>query len=136
MLGKRHQQHQHNINFMKYNLQSVTVQYLKNTETNEETFFRGTSEFELSLALNEELSTNIEKGLLQIVEKTEEHFVEEVTGHVVPYNQYYKVRKYDSYHGQLDMLWHDINNGLFGDNAKTGEWYQYIKSIKDQHPKP
>ena len=121
---------------MNFTLQTTRVQYLKNTTTNEETFFRGTSEFELSLPLDQELNTNITNGLFQIVEKTEEHFVEEVTGHVVPKNQYHKVRKYGQYNSQLDMLWHDVNNGLFGENAKTGEWYQFVKGIKDQHPKP
>ena len=121
---------------MNYTIQTITVQYLKNTETNEETFFRGTSEFELAIPINEELANSIANGLFQIVEKTEEHFVEEVTGHVVPKNQYHKVRRYDSYHNQLDMLWHDIDNGFFGENAKNGEWYQFIKGIKDQHPKP
>ena len=37
---------------------------------------------------------------------------------------------------QLDMLWHDIDEGLFGEQAKTGEFYSTIKSIKDNAPKP
>jgi hypothetical protein len=37
---------------------------------------------------------------------------------------------------QLDRLWHDIDAGLFGAPAKTGEFYLAIKAIKDQFPKP
>ena len=37
---------------------------------------------------------------------------------------------------QLDNLWHDIDAGLFGSDAKTGNFYTGIKSVKDKHPKP
>ena len=36
---------------------------------------------------------------------------------------------------QLDQLYHDIEAGKFGDNAKTGDWYVGITSIKNQYPK-
>ena len=34
---------------------------------------------------------------------------------------------------QLDKLWHDIDEGKLD---KTGEFYKYIKSVKDTFPKP
>lgn len=37
---------------------------------------------------------------------------------------------------QLDMLFKDIDAGLFGENAKTGIWYTHIKTIKETYPKP
>ena len=37
---------------------------------------------------------------------------------------------------QLDQLYHDIEAGKFGDNAKTGDWYVGITSVKNQYPKP
>ena len=37
---------------------------------------------------------------------------------------------------QLDQLYHDINAGKFGANAKTGEWFVGISSVKSAHPKP
>lgn len=37
-------------------------------------------------------------------------------------------RKYPNYKGQLDQLWHDIDDGKLD---KTGSWYQAIKAIKD-----
>jgi len=37
---------------------------------------------------------------------------------------------------QLDMLFHDIDNGVFGEQAKTGVFYTHIKNIKDSNPKP
>ncbi len=39
------------------------------------------------------------------------------------------------YGPQLDMLWHDIDDGKFGDDAKTGSFYTFIKDIKDANPK-
>ena len=36
---------------------------------------------------------------------------------------------------QLDLLWHDIDAGKFGDTAKTGEWYKDIKAVKDRFTK-
>jgi hypothetical protein len=37
---------------------------------------------------------------------------------------------------QLDKLYHDIEAGLFGDAAKTGEFYNHINSVKAANPKP
>ena len=37
---------------------------------------------------------------------------------------------------QLDQLWHDINDGKFGSDAKSGSWFVGISSIKTIFPKP
>lgn len=37
---------------------------------------------------------------------------------------------------QLEKLYDDIDSGLFGEDAKTGQFYLYIKGIKDSIPKP
>lgn len=37
---------------------------------------------------------------------------------------------------QLDMLFHDIEAGKFGEDAKTGQFCLHIKGIKDNNPKP
>ena len=37
---------------------------------------------------------------------------------------------------QLDKLYHDIDGGLLGEDAKTGSWYLAIKEVKDNNPKP
>lgn len=37
---------------------------------------------------------------------------------------------------QLGMLYDDIDAGLFGAKAKTGKFYEYIKTVKQQYPKP
>ena len=42
---------------------------------------------------------------------------------------------YKSVGEQLDLLWHDIDAGKFGDTAKTGEWYKDIKAVKDRFTK-
>ena len=36
---------------------------------------------------------------------------------------------------QLDQLYHDIDDGKLGNDAKTGSWYLAVKTIKDNNPK-
>ena len=36
---------------------------------------------------------------------------------------------------QLDKLYHDIDSGKLGDNAKTGDFYVGRKAVKDKYPK-
>ena len=43
---------------------------------------------------------------------------------------------YDSLTNQLDQLYRDINAGKFGADAKTGEWFVGISSVKTAFPKP
>jgi CRISPR/Cas system CSM-associated protein Csm2 small subunit len=47
-----------------------------------------------------------------------------------------RVNEYEVVTNQLNLLYDDIDNGLFGANAKNGEWYKSIKAIKDNSPKP
>lgn len=51
--------------------------------------------------------------------------------------EYSRRRKenYKNISDQLDLLYQDINSGLFGDTAKTGLWFNHIKSVKEQFPK-
>ena len=37
---------------------------------------------------------------------------------------------------QLDQLYHDINAGKFGADAKTGDWFVGITCVKTLNPKP
>ena len=37
---------------------------------------------------------------------------------------------------QLNLLYDDIKNGLFGESAKQGVWFTHITEVKEQHPKP
>ena len=54
-------------------------------------------------------------------------------------NKYQRDRKYDfrelGIATELDLLWHDINNGKLGADAKTGAWYLDVKSVKERFPK-
>ena len=45
-------------------------------------------------------------------------------------------KKYGAIEPQLNMLFDDIEAGKFGENAKTGIWYLYIKNIKNSIEKP
>ena len=36
---------------------------------------------------------------------------------------------------QLDLLWHDIDDGKLGDTAKASSFYTTIKNVKDSSPK-
>lgn len=40
--------------------------------------------------------------------------------------------EYGSIAEQLDLLWHDINNGTLNE---TGGFYTFIKAVKDSNPK-
>ena len=42
---------------------------------------------------------------------------------------------YDTIVNQLDQLWHDIDDGKFGSDAKTGSWFVGITSVKTAFPK-
>ena len=53
-------------------------------------------------------------------------------------NKYKNVRreKYNNIPEQLDQLYRDVAAGKFGEDAKTGEWYVGITSVKSSNPKP
>jgi len=42
---------------------------------------------------------------------------------------------YDMLSEQLDKLYHDIDSGKLGTNAKTGNFYLGRKAVKDKYPK-
>ena len=44
-------------------------------------------------------------------------------------------RNYAGFDEQLDQLYHDIDDGKLGADAKTGTWYQAVKKVKDDTPK-
>lgn len=43
---------------------------------------------------------------------------------------------YKSVTDQLDQLYKAVDAGLFGEDAKTAEWYTDIKTVKTDNPKP
>jgi len=45
-------------------------------------------------------------------------------------------QEYKSIPDQLDQLWKAVDAGLFGDDAKTAEWYTDIQTVKTDNPKP
>jgi len=49
--------------------------------------------------------------------------------------QYQRDRNYAPTGDQLDMLWHSIDAGEFGDTAKQSEFYTTNKAVKDAFPK-
>ena len=120
---------------MKYNIQRTIVKYFKHSDGTE-VFFKGKFSPEPEEFILNDLKPQLDSGQLQIIEKEEDAFVEEVVGHVVPLKDYKQVRRYPVLGEQLDILWHDINNGVLGESAKESEWYKAIKEIKDNHPKP
>ena len=36
---------------------------------------------------------------------------------------------------QFDLLWHAIDDGAFGDSAKSTSFYTELKAVKDKYPK-
>jgi uncharacterized small protein (DUF1192 family) len=49
--------------------------------------------------------------------------------------QYQRDRQYAPTGDQLDMLWHSIDAGEFGNTAKQSEFYTANKAVKDANPK-
>ena len=47
-----------------------------------------------------------------------------------------RLAEYPSIAEQLDKLFHDIDGGLLGEDAKTGSLYLALKEVKDNNPKP
>jgi len=45
-------------------------------------------------------------------------------------------RDYGPIPDQLDKLYHDIDTGKFGADAKTGDWFLGCQAVKTAHPKP
>tara|TARA_R100000008_G_C3585267_1_gene171736 strand:- start:1952 stop:2143 length:192 start_codon:yes stop_codon:yes gene_type:complete len=44
-------------------------------------------------------------------------------------NEYPKIKN------QMDMLWHAIDDGVFGNSAKSTDFYTQLKAVKDKYPK-
>tara|TARA_R100001443_G_scaffold5400_1_gene14197 strand:+ start:15701 stop:15889 length:189 start_codon:yes stop_codon:yes gene_type:complete len=42
---------------------------------------------------------------------------------------------YETLTDQLDKLYHDIDNGKLGEDAKTSTFYLGRKAVKDKYPK-
>jgi hypothetical protein len=62
----------------------------------------------------------------------------EVEGHLADVHDLHPVlRRMKEYNigQQLNLLYDDINNGVFGEQAKEGKFFAYVKSIKDKYPK-
>ncbi len=60
------------------------------------------------------------------------YVIEDYSDYTEPY---YEKRSYGypSIGEQLDLLFHDIENGTLD---QTGDFYNYLKRVKDMHPKP
>ena len=43
---------------------------------------------------------------------------------------------YKSVGDQLDQIWKAVDAGLFGEDAKTAEWFTDIQTVKSDNPKP
>jgi len=50
--------------------------------------------------------------------------------------KYDRANAYPQIAEQLDKLFHDIDGGLLGEDAKTGSLYLALKEVKDDNPKP
>ena len=73
----------------------------------------------------------------QYTKPTEQECINGVTSLQTEYdnNQYQRDRNYAPTGDQLDMLWHSIDAGEFGDTAKQSEFYIANKAVKDANPK-
>ena len=46
-----------------------------------------------------------------------------------------RAKYYSMLSEQLDKLYHDIDSGKLGNDAKTGDFYVGRKAVKDKYPK-
>ena len=84
------------------------------------------------------IQADIDSGEVSEVFEDHEVFIDESSPHsAVSKEVYGSLRKeeYKFLEEQLDLLWHDVNAGVFGDNAKNSNWYKGIKAIKEKYPK-
>jgi hypothetical protein len=51
----------------------------------------------------------------------------------IPYDSQ-RINLYPTIGNQLDMLWHELNQS--GSLTTDGEWFNAIKEVKDNNPKP
>jgi hypothetical protein len=51
----------------------------------------------------------------------------------IPYDAQ-RMHNYPTIANQLDMLWHELN--VSGSLTTNGEWFNSIKEVKDNNPKP
>ena len=98
-----------------YNTHTNVVTIRENEDGNAIAYDENEDVVELDQAL-----IDIETGLLQA----------EYDSH-----QYARDRNYAPTGDQLDMLWHSIDAGEFGDTAKQSEFYTANKAVKDAFPK-
>lgn len=85
------------------------------------------------------MQEDLDNGIISIIDKNHDVFIEDgdiTTAQSI--NEYPHLRKpeYGEINFQLDLLFHDIDDGIFGDSAKDSKWYSHVKSIKTKYPKP
>ena len=84
------------------------------------------------------MQKDLEDGVVTILDEDHQVFITDgdiTTATLIKEYPYLRKKEYDQLEKQLDLLWHDIDNGLLGENAKTGTWYSHIKLIKEKYPK-
>lgn len=70
-----------------------------------------------------------EEGWVEIID---EPFIPD-PNYVMPYD-FSRMNNYPTIGNQLDMLWHELNNS--GSLSVNGEWFNTIKEVKENNPKP
>jgi hypothetical protein len=75
----------------------------------------------------------------EIPKPTEQEIKAKMDELMIEYNaQTYRWERYKNYltvEEQLNQLWDDMNAGIIS-GKENSEWFNYIKDIKDQIPKP
>ena len=85
---------------------------------------------QVAFTAEEETARDAEEARLTAKEAATEHKENRICGIGTT------ISGYGSIGEQLDKLYHDINAGKFGADAKTGEWFVGITSVKTTIPKP
>ena len=78
------------------------------------------------------LADELELDLIKRINPEAFEILEPSGTYVKPYEI---ARIYPDIGDQLDKLYHDIDAGKFGADAKTGDWFVDVKKVKDDTPK-
>lgn len=84
------------------------------------------------------MQEDLDNGVISILDKNYDVFITDndiTTAQSINEYPYLRKPEYGEINNQLDKLYHDINNGLFGENAKTGTWFNHVKNVKEKYPK-
>jgi hypothetical protein len=111
--------------YIIYNQQGKILQNISTNENPNSMLLFGNSILEVPQPLLDFESKKVQNGKIVDISAQENDFSYD-------FNRYLE---YPAIREQLGALWHDIDQGLFGENAKQGKFYTTVLDVKNKFPK-